>query len=643
MAAACLTGRAPRPPASLEDPIMCGILGYFDLRGDGPGNPAFLERMASTLRHRGPDSGGVFHDGGAALGFRRLSIIDLATGDQPIANEDETLILVCNGEIFNYKPLRAELETRGHRFRTRSDVEVLLHLYEDDGPAMLNRLNGQFAFALLDRRRKRLFLARDHAGIAPLHYTVSNGVFVFGSEIKAILEYPGIERAVDLTGLDQVFTFPGLVSPRTMFRGIHRVRPGHYLMVDRDGVREHEYWDLDYPLAGDVGSEPEQAHVDRLTEVFSRSVRLRLQADVPVGFYLSGGLDSSLTAAFIHQLEPDLSRHAFSIAFSDQRADEEKYQQLVARRVNCELHTARFDWSRTAGMMHAMIHHAECPVKETYNTCSMELSRAARAHGIKVILTGEGADELFAGYVGYRFDQARAARPGGALSPDDLLEDGMREALWGDGRVHYESDYHEDQQRRRLLYSAELQGAFAGFDCLRQPLVRKDRIVGRHPIHQRSYLDFKLRMADHLLMDHGDAMVLANSVEARYPFLDIDLIEYARRIPPDLKLRGYREKYILRRMGEGLLPEQITRREKFGWYAPGSPEMLQQGVEWIRDMLSPETIRRQGYFDPAFVAALTRQYAQPGFKLKQPFESDWLMVIATFGLFQEVFSMPARS
>lgn len=623
---------------------MCGILGYFDLGGGGPRPQTILEDMAEVIRHRGPDAGGAFRDGGAGLGFRRLSIIDLATGDQPIVNEDESLVLICNGEIFNYKPLRAELEARGHRFRTHSDVEVLLHLYEDHGPAMLSRLNGQFAFALLDRRRRRLFLARDQAGIAPLHYTVSNGVFVFGSEIKAILQYPGVERAVDLTGLDQVFTFPGLVSPRTMFRGIHRVRPGHYLLVDQDsGVREHEYWDLDYPLAGDVGDAPEQTYLDGLTEAFSRSVKLRLQADVPVGFYLSGGLDSSLTAAFIHRLEPDLSRHAFSIAFADQRADEAKYQQLVARRVNCELHAARFDWSRTAGMMRTMIHHAECPVKETYNTCSMELSRAARAQGIKVILTGEGADELFAGYVGYRFDQARAARPGGALTVEDLLEEGMRETLWGDGRVHYESDYHDDQQRRRTLYAPELRGAFSDFDCLRHPLVRKDRIVGRHPLHQRSYLDFKLRMGDHLLMDHGDAMALANSVEARFPFLDIDLIEYARMIPPGLKLRGYREKYLLRRMGEGLLPEQITQREKFGWYAPGSPEMLQQGVEWIRDMLSPATIRRQGYFDPDLVETLTRQYSQPGFRLKQPFESDWLMVIATFGLFQDVFAMPARS
>jgi asparagine synthase (glutamine-hydrolysing) len=597
--------------------------------------------MADVIRHRGPDSYGVFQDSFAGLGFRRLSIIDLATGDQPIFNEDGSLALICNGEIFNFKELRADLESRGHLFRTFSDVEVLVHLYEDLGPEMVKRLNGQFAFAILDRRRRRLFLARDHVGIAPLHYTVSRGTFVFASEIKAILKHPAVERKVDLTGLDQIFTFPGLVSPRTLFAGIQRLQPGHYLLVDHNGVQDHEYWDLDYPLAADIDNYADEAtYVKDLEQQFSSSVRYRLQADVPVGFYLSGGLDSSLTAAFINRLEPNLSRHAFSISFEDQRADEARYQQLMANRVNCELHMARFDWNRTAGMMRSMIHHAECPVKETYNTCSMELSRAAREQGIKVILTGEGADELFAGYVGYRFDRVRAERSvATASSGDRLLEERMREALWGDGNIYYEFDYYDHQQKRKRLYSRELQPSFPEFDCLQRPLVRKDRIVGRHPVHQRSYLDFKLRMSDHLLMDHGDSMALANSVEARYPFLDINLIEYARRIPPNFKLRGYTEKYILRQIGQSVLPPAILRREKFGWYAPGSPEMLQQGVEWIHDMLSPDTIRRQGYFDRDVVESLKRQYSQPGFKLNQPYESDWLMVVATFGLLQEVFSL----
>lgn len=624
---------------------MCGIAGYFCFHRDVPVHRSVLQSMTETVRHRGPDSDGILQESFAGLGFRRLSIIDLTTGDQPLFNEDRSLALICNGEIYNYRALRAELISRGHHFQSQSDVEVLLHLYEDDGPAMMSKLNGQFAFALLDRTRRQVLLARDHVGIAPLYYTQTADTFVFASEIKAILKHPAVERKVDLTGLDQVFTFPGLVSPRTMFGDIHRVRPGHYLKVDANGVQEHEYWDLDYPRLGEeCDGADESKYVKGLAEEFARSVQYRLQADVPVGFYLSGGLDSSLTAAFINELDPHRSRHAFAITFADQRANEAKYQQLMAARVNCELHTASFDWNRTASMMRDMIYYAECPVKETYNTCSMELSRAARENGIKVILTGEGADELFAGYVGYRFDRARAeGLQRQTATTDDSLERRLREALWGDGSIFYEQDLQAHRESRKALYSKELRDRFPEFDCLNRPLVRKDRIEGRHRVHQRSYLDFKLRMSDHLLMDHGDAMALANSVEARYPFLDIGFIEYAKHVPPDLKLRGYTEKYILRRMGEGLLPPAVMTREKFGWYAPGSPEMLQQGVEWINNVLSPEVIRREGYFDPDTIEKLRTRYSQPGFQLNQPFEPDWLIVVATFSLLKEIFGMPDLS
>jgi asparagine synthase (glutamine-hydrolysing) len=601
-----------------------------------------LKAMAETLTHRGPDTDGYYTNEYSGLGFRRLSIIDLATGNQPIFNEDGTIAVICNGEIFNYRELRSHLEACGHRFSTRSDVEVLVHLYEKYGFNFLNMLNGQFAFAIVDEPHRQLFLARDHVGIAPLHYTVAHGEFVFASEIKAILRHPGVERRVDLTGLDQVLTFPGLVSPRTMFADIHRVPPGHYLVVNAEGIQSREYWDLNYPLLNDAAAElTERQYVDELTAYFEQSIRYRLHADVPVGFYLSGGLDSSLTAAFIRKLEPQRRRHAFSITFEHSRADEGKYQRLMADRVDCELHTTDFDWNRTADMIWPMIYHAECPVKETYNTCSMALSRAARTEGIKVILTGEGADELFAGYVGYRFDWARIERARTAvMSHSDLLEERMRETLWGDRNIFYEHSYYAQREERRALYSGYLQQIFSSFDCLTQPLVNKERLHGRHPVHQRSYLDFKLRMSDHLLMDHGDAMALANSVEARYPLLDIDLVDYARTIPPHLKLHGYTEKYLLRKIGAPLLPKEIITREKFGWFAPGSAEMLQAGVEWIHDILSTQTIRRQGYFDPNVVETLKQRYCQPGFRLNQPYETDWLIIIATFGVLKDVFELP---
>lgn len=559
-----------------------------------------------------------------------------------MTNEDGSLVLICNGEIYNYRELRAELIGKGHTFRTRSDVEVLLHLYEEHGVELLQRLNGQFSFAIYDINNELVFLARDHFGITPLYYADTGGLFIFSSEIKAILEHPAVERQVDLSGLDQVFTFPGLVSPRTMFKGVHRLESGHYILVKGSRVKVVEYWDLTYPRQDEIEYEKsEEYYVSGLCELFMESVRLRLHADVPVGFYLSGGLDSSIVAAFIHKVAPDVQRHAFSICFADERANEAKHQQIVARHVDCVLHNIHFDWRRTADGLARMVYHAECPVKETYNTCSLALSGAARENGITVVLSGEGADELFAGYVGYRLDQFRGRRgKGDGLDDKRLMEDNLRRELWGDSNLFYERDYYTFREMNLDLYSPLARSFFDSFDCLRQPLVRKEKLEGRHPVHKRSYLDFKLRMSDHLLMDHGDRMALANSVEARYPFLDVGFAEFATRIPPHLKLNGSTEKYVLRKMAEGLLPPEVLHREKFGWFAPGSPEMLQQGAEWIHDMLAPHRIRRQGYFDVDTIEGLKVKYSKENFRLTFPYEEDPLMIVATFGLFLDAFSMP---
>jgi asparagine synthase (glutamine-hydrolysing) len=622
---------------------MCGITGYVTPRDPVPGDPSVLERMTNTLVHRGPDSGGMFLDAGVALGFRRLSIIDLEGGQQPLRNEDETLVLLCNGEIYNYRALRHELLQRGHRFRTGTDVEVILHLYEELGTACVGRLNGQFAFALYDTTRRSLFLARDHFGVCPLYYADVNGTFVFGSEIKAILEHPAVDRAVDLTGLDQVMSFPGLISPRTMYKGVSSVKSGHYLTVDAGGVRDYEYWDLSYPVDGEVSyDKPEQYYVERLSELLYQSVRYRLQADVPVGFYLSGGLDSSLIGAVIQAEAPTVTRHSFSIAFEEARICESKYRQLMRSRLQSTHHEIVFGWSEIASRMQRMIYHAECPVKESYNSCSLALSEAARTNGVPVVLTGEGADELFAGYVGYRFDRLGQARaPQSPLLA--LLEEELREQLWGDKNVFYDIDQYSHRDVKCGLYSAALRDGFESFECLAEPLVNTDRVRGRHPVHQRSYLDFKLRLADHLVADHGDRMALANSVEARYPFLDIALVEFSREIPPDLKLRGFTEKYILRRVADRLVPSEILNREKFVFHAPGAPYLLQHGVEWVHDLLSYDRIRRQGYFDPDAVERLKTRYAQPGFALNLPFETDELIVVMTFGLLLSTFDLPGAN
>jgi len=599
--------------------------------------------MTDTLTHRGPDSAGYFVEKNVALGFRRLSIIDLESGDQPLYTEDRSVVTVCNGEIYNYRELRKELLAQGHAFRTNSDVEVLGHLYEDQGAGFIEKLNGQFAFAVYDRKQRSLLLARDHFGINPLYYTLTDGFLIFASEIKALLEHPSVRPEVNLTGLDQILTFPGLISPHTMFKDIQSLGNGHFLIVRDGDIQLREYWDLDYPTLDALPpDEPEEYYTERLTDLFARSVKYRLQADVPVGFYLSGGLDSSMIAGMMRKVS-EQARHSFSITFKEREISEEKYQRLVAEYVGSEHHEIVFGWSEIIERMQAMIYHCECPVKETYNTCSMALSEAARQAGITVVLTGEGADELFAGYVGYRFDSFGLRNAASKYDLETAFEEELREKLWGDKNLFYETDHHALHEIKSVLYAPEVYESFEEFNCLNRAPVNKERLRGRHFIHQRSYLDFKLRLSDHLIADHGDRMALANSVEGRYPFLDVDLVEFSKHIPTSLKLNQFTEKYILRKVADGLVPPQILNREKYGFHAPGSPYLLRQNIEWINDLLSPARIERQGYFNPAVVERLKRQYLRDGFQLNLPFESDLLTIVLTFGIFLDLFKLPNRN
>lgn len=619
---------------------MCGIVGYVDLNRAGRVEEHLLHQMANVLIHRGPDSRGYFVEPNAGIGTRRLRIIDLETGDQPLFNEDRSLVLSCNGEIFNYRELRTELEKKGHSFRTKTDVEVLVHLYEEQGVGFLDKLNGQFAFAIYNRQDGSLFLARDQFGICPLFYTVVDGFFIFASEIKAILEHPSVSREVNLTGLDQVLSLPGAISPQTLFRNIHSLPSGHYIVVKDNDVSVREYWDLEYPLASDSSDgKPERYYAETLRDRLEQSVRYRLQADVPVGFFLSGGLDSSLIAAMIQRVSPDVQRHSFSISFSDERLCEAKYQRLVSDSVGSIHHEIPFNDADIALRLKDVVYHSECPLKETYNTASLALSRETRKTGVTVVLNGEGSDELFAGYVGYRFDKGRSNN-GKSKDLETILGDEIREKFWGDRDLYYEKDEYPFREVKQALYAPAVSARLNEFECSNFPVINKERLLGRHPLHKRSYLDFKLRLGHHLIADHGDRMTMANSIEARYPFLDIDLVEFCTQVPPDLKLKGFAEKYILKKAAEGLIPRQIINREKFGFVAPGSPALLQQKIDWVYDLLSYERIKRQGYFNADTVEYLKKQYSQKDFKLNLTLDDDLLIVVLTFGLFLELFGLP---
>ena len=621
---------------------MCGITGMLDLAGRGRVDPDVLAAMTQVLTHRGPDSMGQFVDGDIGFGFRRLQIIDLESGEQPIQNEDGSMALVCNGEIFNEPDLRQQMEAKGHRFRTRTDVEVLLHLYEEHGVEMIDRINGQFAFAIYDGPRRQLFLARDHFGINPLYFTVVDDLFLFASEIKALLEHPAVPREVDLVGLDQVLCLPGVVSPRTLFKGVESLPSGHLITVQGREVSVREYWDLSYPEEP-VEERPESYYVDALEELFARSIERRMRSDVPVGLFVSGGMDSSLIASFAARHRgDDEEQHAFSVTFEDKELDESFYQRLVTRELDMRLHETLIDHTLIERRLREMIAHCECPVKETFNTCILELAEDARAHDITVVLTGQGADELFGGYVGYRLDSLGDRKGQEAFGVDAILEEEMREHLWGDASIFYEKEQVAFKDVRLALVSPTLREDFDDtVDCLRFPPVNKERLRGRHPLHQRSYLDFKLRLADHLLSDHGDRMVMAKGVEARYPFLDIDLVEMVTRIPVDLMVKDLTEKYLLRQVARPHVPAKVLQREKFGFFSPGTPFLLQQGVEWVEDLLSFDYVARLGYFDPHLVERLRKKYSRPGAFVHPHIETDLLMVVLSFHILCEHFSLPA--
>jgi asparagine synthase (glutamine-hydrolysing) len=625
---------------------MCGIVGLLDRTGARP-DPALIHRMAESVRHRGPDDDGFFVEDGIALGFRRLSIVDLAHGQQPMFAGDGRAVAVCNGEIYNFRDLRADLEAAGHRFVTQCDTEVVPALLLAHGPDFPRRVNGQFAFAAYDRTTRRLVLGRDHVGIAPLFYAEIGGALLFASEIRALLCHPGLSRAVDLTALDQILTFPGLVSPRTILAGVRSLPPGHVLIADPGRpLRVEPYWDLDFPRAEEIDRDAAPArrledHVDELDAALRQAVRRRLQADVPVAAYLSGGLDSSLIAAIAADLEPGAPRHTFSITFPDRAIDEREPQRLMARRLGTIHHEREIDPAGLAAGLDRIVHCAEAPLRESYNVCSLALSGMVRDEGLKVVLTGEGADELFGGYVGYRLDCERGAEddPGDL---DALIEAEMRGRLWGDPGFLYEKSYSESRELRRELYAPALAEVFDGFDCLEQPLVDRSRIEGRHPFHIRSYLDFKLRMADHLLADHGDRVSFANSVEARYPFLDLDVIDVARRIPPHLMVQRGEEKFVLKELARRYLPAAIVERRKFSFVAQSSATLLRARLPRIHDLLDGARVAADGYFNAGAVAHLKARYLA-GAEINQTFEDDVLMVVLTFGILREHFDLPRLS
>jgi asparagine synthase (glutamine-hydrolysing) len=607
---------------------VCGIAGIVNLVAGRPApDRAALERMLGAIRHRGPDEFGLYRDPRAGLAHARLSIIDLATGQQPMADTAGERWLIFNGEIFNYLELRDELIAAGRRFRTRSDTEVILEAWAEWGEGALDRFNGQWAFALWDPERGELVLARDRLGVRPLYWTEHDGRLVFASEVKAMFAGdPGIPRAWDPVGLDQTFTFWTAVAPRTVFAGVNELPPGHVrtyrdLRGDRTArITQRAWWTPRFPadFGGDVA-----AAAAATRDALERATALRmLRADVDVGSYLSGGLDSSLIAT-LGLAAKGRGFHTFSLRFADAEYDEGEFQKLMAERLGSTHHEVVVGRADIAAVFPEVCWHAERPILRTAPAPMFLLSRLVRNHGIKVVLTGEGADEMFAGYDLFREGVVRrfwARAPGSTARPrlleklypylarSPVAQQAMARAFFGVNLDRWRTPgfAHDTRWRttaalKRMLTPA----ARSGVDVTAELLADlPPELPGWSYLAQDQYLEIRTLLAGYLLSAQGDRMLMGNSVEGRFPFLDQDVVALAGRLPDPVKLRGLDEKHVLKRLGRELLPEAILRRPKQPYRAPDALSFLSGGPDWIDRMVSEPVTRAAGVFEPSAVARL---------------------------------------
>jgi asparagine synthase (glutamine-hydrolysing) len=568
---------------------MCGIAG-MSRRDRAPVDVEALGRMTAALVHRGPDEGGFHVEPGIGLGHRRLSIIDLHSGKQPLCNEDGTVWVSFNGEIFNYVELRAQLQAQGHVFKSRTDTEVLVHLYEERGLDFVQDLNGQFAIALWDARRRRLVLARDRVGIRPLfHATLPDGTLLFASEIKAILAHGAIAPEIDPVAVGQISRIWICVPPRTCFKGIDELGAGRMLVVEAGQRSEIRYWQHRFPREHEYQERTLDYWTGEVRGLLEDAVSLQLRSDVPVATYLSGGLDSSILTALTktHHINDLMS---FSVGFADARFDEQDYQRKMVAHLQTDHRQIEVDSAEIGRAFAEVIWYAERPMMRTAPAPLLRLSQLVRQSGIKVVLSGEGADEIFAGYNIFREDKVRrfwARHPASAWRGRLLnrlygyvRRDARAEAFWlsffKPGLENTDDPYYSHRIRWQNMaqvqriydkdFAAQMQSEealLAELDAYLEP----DRAQW-HPLCRAQHLEMALFMSCYLLNSQGDRMMMGNSVEGRVPFLDHRLIELAARIPPKFKLRGIEEKYVLRRAAADLVPATVAARPKQPYRAP---------------------------------------------------------------------------
>lgn len=614
---------------------MCGIAGIIDLKTGRTASPATLKRMADAIVHRGPDEEGYLRRPGVGFASRRLSIVGLADGQQPIFNEEGGVGVVFNGELFDHVERRAELQAKGHVFKTHCDTEIIPHLWEDHGEDVARQLRGQFAFALHDRRAGRVILARDRFGICPLYWTRvtrdGGDWLVFGSEIKAILMSGLVTAKPDRRGIDNLFNFLAVPGPVTCFEGIELLPPGHMLTIawETPGksakVTQRAYWSMDFPDAGDHDtSRSERQLADGLQEVLHAAVKRRLRADVPVVSYLSGGVDSSTVVALARDI---LGRTppTFTIKILDKALDETEQAGIVSRHLDAHPFVVPCGSSDIVDRYQRLLLAAESPVTDTSCAALMMLAERVRREGYKVALTGEGSDEWLAGYPWYKINRVLETLnrvSGGTLGAagrrglgrwlgfDKRTSDYQMQLIESAGGPNAFHDFYGLLNVSRFrFYSDDMHSQLEGFNPYAALTPDLDRVRRWDPLNKAVYWGGRIHLAGQLLSLKGDRIAMSQSVEVRYPFLDEEVFDFIAGIDPEWKLRRMREKYLLRVVAERWLPREVAWRKKGMFRAPLDGFFIEDRLPYVDELLSRESLERTGYFDPDAVLRWKHDFA----------------------------------
>jgi asparagine synthase (glutamine-hydrolysing) len=638
---------------------MCGIGGIINFTAKED-MQKILTRMAGLMHYRGPDSTGIFHDNQAGLAHVRLSIIDLAGGDQPIHNEDRSIWVIFNGEIFNYPELRDDLKLRGHQFYTKTDTEVLVHLYEDYGTEMFKFLNGQFAFVIWDSKKKRALLGRDRMGIRPLFYYRENKRIVFGSEIKTLFADKNIQRSIDVRTLSNIFTCWSPLGDSTAFKNIKQIPPGSYALFSQKGLEIKQYWKLSFNKS-ETKEIPLADWVEEFNHLLLDATRIRLRADVPVGAYLSGGIDSTYISSLVkNNFNNQLC--TFSVGFEERQYDESGFQNKAIEYLKTEHRKILCSNKQIGNIFPNIIWHTETPILRTAPAPLYLLSRLVRENNFKVVLTGEGADEIFAGYDIFKEEKVRrfwSREPSSKLRPrlleklypdifsskntkaKSFLENFFKKGLESvDSPVYSHMLRWHNTSQLHTFFSDDIKDETDSLEGFINKYISMlpDDFMQWHPLSRAQYNESSIFLSNYLLCSQGDRMTMANSVEGRYPFLDYRVAEFAAKVPPNLRMHGLEEKYLLKKAAAGKVPMEVIKRNKQPYRAPISKCFLGDSTpDYVNELLSEKQIKHTGYFDYKKVARLMAKSKKSNGELISERENMALIGILSTQLLDHMF------